>query len=534
MKTLITTVALLMLMCLPINALGAQRDSLRAALIEVDKAIKQKQAYHKIRQDRIEGLKRSVAATKDTQKKYDLCGVIFMEYLHYQADSALYYIKVRKNLAEELHRADLIPEITINKAEVMGVMGMYNEAIWELESLQPLEMNDTIRAYYFRTYRACYGWVSDYIVNNVEKKKYLERTEDYRDSIVSLASLSTDYEIQLAEKLLFEGHADEALEILKKHSCVNFDNLRHKAYLHFTFAEVYEVKGDAEAEVYHLAKAATLDLKSAVREYAALQKLAKRIFAAGDIDRAYRYLDCAMEDAVDCNARLRSLEVSEIYPIIDKAYKDKERQERRSVRIALICVSVLSVLLIALAVYLYLSIKRLHVMRRELHEANVELVDANKSLTEAGKIKEVYIARYLERCVAYLEKLEQYRRSLEKLAMASKIEDLFKAIRSEQFLRDERKNFYTEFDKSFLDLFPTFIADFNNLLTEDGKIFPKQNELLNTELRIFALIRLGVTDSNKIAHFLGYSLATVYNYRSKIRNRAVIDKDRFEQAVAVL
>ena len=115
--------------------------------------------------------------------------------------------------------------------------------------------------------------------------------------------------------------------------------------------------------------------------------------------------------------------------------------------------------------------------------------------------------------------------------MASKIDDLFKAIRSEQFLHDERRTFYYEFDKSFLELFPHFIEDFNGLLSEEGKIFPKKNELLNTELRIFALIRLGVTDSTRIAHFLGYSLATVYNYRSKVRNKALGDKERFEQQV---
>ena len=115
--------------------------------------------------------------------------------------------------------------------------------------------------------------------------------------------------------------------------------------------------------------------------------------------------------------------------------------------------------------------------------------------------------------------------------MASKIDQLFKAIRSEEFLRDERKTFYDEFDRSFLDLFPNFIEDFNNLLTEDGRIYPKKDEHLNTELRIFALIRLGVTDANRIAHFLGYSLATVYNYRSKIRNKAKGNKDNFEQDV---
>ena len=165
-------------------------------------------------------------------------------------------------------------------------------------------------------------------------------------------------------------------------------------------------------------------------------------------------------------------------------------------------------------------------------EIEEEVANAkNATFLLGGKIKEVYIARYLDRCVNYLDKLETYRRSLAKLAMASRIEDLFKAIKSEQFIRDERDEFYNEFDRSFLKLFPNFISAFNNLLVEEGRVYPKSDELLTTELRIFALIRLGVVDSNKIAHFLGYSLATIYNYRSRMRNKAAGDKDMFEQNV---
>ena len=170
-------------------------------------------------------------------------------------------------------------------------------------------------------------------------------------------------------------------------------------------------------------------------------------------------------------------------------------------------------------------------MRRDLSRANKQLKEVNHELEQTGRIKEIYIARYLDRCVSYLDKLEQYRRSLVKLAITSRIDDLFKAIKSEQFIKDERKSFYTEFDRSFLELFPNFISAFNQLLTEDGRIYPKSGELLNTELRIFALIRLGVTDSTSIAHFLGYSLATIYNYRSKIRNKATGNKELFEQDV---
>lgn len=193
--------------------------------------------------------------------------------------------------------------------------------------------------------------------------------------------------------------------------------------------------------------------------------------------------------------------------------------------------SLLSLFLIAAIFYLYRWMKKLSAMRRDLSIANKQMRTVNKELEQTGKIKEMYIARYLDRCVIYLDKLESYRRSLAKLAMASKIEDLFKAIKSEQFLRDERKAFYMEFDKSFLELFPHFISAFNQLLEKDAHIYPKSGELLTTELRIFALIRLGITDSNQIAHFLGYSLATIYNYRSKLRNKALNNKETFERDV---
>lgn len=330
--------------------------------------------------------------------------------------------------------------------------------------------------------------------------------------------------------MILSGQADQAIPILNKVLTSPLD-MQEKAYAYYTLSLAYEAKKDTDMEIYYLAQTALIDLNASVREYAALQKLARLVYQQGDPERAYNYVSCSMKDAVACNARLRFLEVTEFYPIIDKAYSDKKAQEKRLGRILTLSITGLAICLILLAFYLYHGLRKLSLMRKNLSKSNKELVALNQQLQQTGKIKEVYIARYLDRCVSYLDKLEQYRRSLEKLAMASRIEDLFKAIRSADFLREERKNFYNEFDKSFLELFPNFIHDFNNLLNEDGKIEPKPGEILNTELRIFALIRLGVTDANRIAHFLGYSLATVYNYRSKIRNKAKGDKDNFEQEV---
>ena len=481
-----------LLVC-PTLLFATQTDDNAAVLKRLDDIINKKETFQVQKEKAIDALKMQLAHSVAPADKYRLYGSLFDAYLHYQADSALYYINRRQQLLPQLTRPELADEIIIDRATVLGVMGMYIEAMKELESINSEKLDKQTLLSYYQTYRACYGWLADYTTNKEEKKKYLTKTDLYRDSIIGIMPPEINRTIVLAEKCIVTGKADTALVMLSDALKDAVDE-RQKVYIYYTLSEAYGMKGDMEKEVYYLILTAIADLESSVREYASLQKLAHLMYELGDVDRAYKYLSCSMEDAVACNARLRFIEVTEFFPIIDKAYK-------------------------------------LSAMRRDLSLANKQMQAVNKELEQTGKIKEVYIARYLDRCVNYLDKLETYRRSLAKLAMASRIEDLFKAIKSEQFIRDERNEFYNEFDKSFLKLFPNFITAFNELLVEEGRIYPKSDELLTTELRIFALIRLGVIDSNKIAHFLGYSLATIYNYRSRMRNKAAGDKDRFEQDV---
>ncbi len=553
------------------------QDSKQRILDQLDKAISQKEKLKNDREAVISQIKQRLNYATDNTERYKLCGELFNLYLHYQADSACHYIRRKEYYNSLQPQPERDIEISINRAEVRGVMGMYNEALTELQTIHPHELSSPNLEYYYFTIRACYGWMADNTVDLHVKQTYLKKTELYRDSLLKILPQGSNRNIVLAEKMILSGQADQAIPILNKVLTSPLD-MQEKAYAYYTLSLAYEAKKDTDMEIYYLAQTALIDLNASVREYAALQKLARLVYQQGDPERAYNYVSCSMKDAVACNARLRFLEVTEFYPIIDKAYSDKKAQEKRLGRIynyvscsmkdAVACnarlrflevtefypiidkaysdkkaqekrlgriltlsITGLAVYLILLAFYLYHGLRKLSLMRKNLSKSNKELVALNQQLQQTGKIKEVYIARYLDRCVSYLDKLEQYRRSLEKLAMASRIEDLFKAIRSAGFLREERKNFYNEFDKSFLELFPNFIHDFNNLLNEDGKIEPKPGEILNTELRIFALIRLGVTDANRIAHFLGYSLATVYNYRSKIRNKAKGDKDNFEQEV---
>lgn len=529
MKTSVLYILLaLLFVSLDLNA-GIE-DSVRIVLKELDAVIQQKDSYALPKEAELTDLRTRLKHAKDNRSKYELCNKLFSGYLHYQADSALSYVEKKQELLPLLKDPLLEQEVVINRAEVMGVMGMYTWAEQLLSQVDSKVLTPELLGYYYRTLRANYGWFADYLVNKDLKEIYQEKTHVYRDSIMLTTSPGIDHDIVEAEKLMLEGQIDKSLEMLKRLSKDNPD-LRQQAFINYTLAEAYGLKGDVGSQIYRLALTAIADLKFGTREYASLQKLAYLLYDKGDVDRAYKYLNCSMDDAVACNARLRFSEVTEFFPIVDKAYKLKEERSRSISNILLICVSLLSLALIAGVFWLYRWNKKLSLMRQNLSKTNDQLRLVNKELAQTGKVKEAYIAHYLDRCVAYLDKLESYRRSLAKLAMASRIDDLFKAIKSEQFIKDERKEFYHNFDQTFLGLFPHFIESFNDLLVEDGQIHPKSNELLTTELRIFALIRLGVTDSNAIAHFLGYSLATVYNYLSRMKNRAKGDKDTFEQDV---
>lgn len=524
------TFTLIYLLCFINSFLFAHTSSNENLLKELDKAIEEKDRFHREKEHNIEYLKERLAYASNAEEQYNLCGELFAQYLHYQADSALHYINQKLALLPLLNEPELKNEISINRAEVMGMMGMYNESIELLEQVVVSQLDSHTLNYYYRTFRACYGWLADYTTHEEEKLKYIEKTNLYRDSVIATTTNRIDKEISLAEKMVREGEAGKALDMLQA-LLKERPDLRQSVYINYTLSEVYDSLHQVDKESCHLTKTAIIDVKSATREYASLQKLAQLMYEQGDLTRAYRYLSCSMEDAVSCNARLRFIEVTQFFPIIDKAYKLQEKREKETVRLLLISVSLLSLFLLAAVFYLYRWMRKLSSMRRTLSTANKQLHAVNSALEQTGKIKEVYIAHYLDRCVSYLDKLEAYRRSLAKMAKASRLEELFAAIKSEQFMKDERKAFYTEFDSSFLKLFPHYIPAFNELLIEEARIYPKQGELLTTELRIFALIRLGVTDSNRIAHFLGYSLATIYNYRSKIRNKALGNKENFEEEI---
>ena len=537
---------ILILLAIAFPGLLCAKDnkSTDALLREIDGLVKNRRTYGVEKETRITDLKRLLAEAASDEQRYGFCGRLFDEYRAYNLDSSFVYAQRKEELAHRLNKQDYLDDSAMNMAEVMGTTGMYKEALELLGKIDRKTLPDYLYGYYYHLYRTIYGLMGDYAVTEKAKKEYYRMTDLYRDSLLQVnASDSLGHALVMADKCIVHARYDEAIDMLMEYYRKPSLDDHAQAMIAYTVSEGYRLKGDKQGQKHYLALSAIADLKSAVKEYVSLRKLASLVYEEGDIDRAYNYLKCSLEDATLCNARLRTLEISQVFPIIDKAYQLKTERQQREMKISLICISLLSVFLLAAIFFVYKQMKKVAAARREvvdtntllqelneeLHDSNSQLKEMNHTLSEANYIKEEYIGRYMDQCSTYLDKMDLYRRSLNKIAAAGRVEELYKAIKSSQFLDEELKEFYANFDVTFLQLFPNFVGEFNALLTEPMQ--PKPGEQLNTELRIFALIRLGITDSTKIAQFLRYSVTTIYNYRTRVRNKALGEREEFEAKV---
>lgn len=498
---------------------------------KLDYTIQNRKLHHAEKEERIGILKNQLRQALSDEERFELCSRLYEMYIAYQTDSALKYILEKEQLLPKLKDEKFRYDTRLNLIGVMTVTGMYKEALDILTLIPYQELTDHLRQGYFHHSRTLYGHMADYALTKEEKNEYLQMVDNYRDSLLSMIPPNDiNFIIVEADKLNAHGQYDAAIKLLKTATDTCRDNQKTR-FLAYTLSEAYAQKGDRENRKHYLEISSIADLQSSVKEYISLRKLAFLLYEDGDIDRAYEYMKCSLEDALSCNARSRTIEVAEIFPVIDKAYHLKSKRKQRTIAILLISISLLALCLIAAVIYVYRQMKKLAAAQQALADANKQLQMINNTLQETNLIKEEYIAQYINRCSVYIDKLDKYRRQLSKLASTSKLEELFRTIKSNDFIEAERKEFYNEFDHTFLSLFPDFVASFNRLLNEKDNIRLKPGELLNTELRIFALIRLGITDSTRIAEFLQYSVTTIYNYRSKMRNKAVGDKNEFEAEV---
>lgn len=547
MKNIIIFLCLCTICMCRLHAADSSRaDSL---LLKLDQAIKERPIYMEQKELKLVELKRQLHRQIPDEERFAILGTLLDEYRSFNTDSALHMAEEREQIAIRLGNREYIDNARMNKADVLGMTGMYKEVMDLMRNIHIDRLPVDIHPYYYHIYRTVYGLMADYAVTAYEKKLYTELTDKYRDSLllVNKDNLLIHTLIQ-SDQYNVRNEYDKAIRLLTDYLALQKDYEHDVAICAYTLSESYRLKGDKEKEKEYLIVSAMADMKTAVREYISLRKLAVLLYQEGDIERAYSYVKICMEDAAACNARLRKLEILEIFPIINDAYQQKTEKQQEQMKWALVSISLLSHFLLLAIFYVYKQMKKVAAARREvidankrlkelndeLHLSNAQLKEANHSIAENSYLKEEYIGRYMDQCSVYLEKMDNYRRSLGKIAATGNVEELYKNIKSSKFIEGELKEFYTNFDNTFLQLFPTFVEDFNALLADDEQISLKAGERMNTELRIFALIRLGITDSVKIAQFLRYSVTTIYNYRTKVRNKAAGDRDLLEQEVMTI
>lgn len=544
MKKIVTSLYLLCCVCM--CQLHAANNAVDSFLSQLDHVIQNRPVYIKQKEKKLNDLRQALRQRISDENRFTLLGEYLDEYRSYNTDSSLYISRERYQVALRLKNKEHQDNALMNTAEIMGTAGMYKEAIDLMHNVQINHLSDDLHPYYYHIYRTVYGLMADYAVTEQEKKLYAEITDRYRDSLllVNKDNLLV-YTLIQSDQHNVRGEFDKAIQLLTDYLAGQIDNVHDVAICAYTLSESYRLKEDTEKEKEYLILSSIADMKSAVREYISLRKLAVLLYQEGDIDRAYSYLKLCMDDAVFCNARLRILEILQIFPLINDTYQQKAEKQQEQMKWALISISLLSIFLLIAIFYVYKQMKcvaaarhevidankRLKELNEELHRYNLQLKEANHIIAENSYLKEEYIGRYMDQCSVYLEKMDNYRRSLGKIAATGKVDELYKNIKSSKFIEEELKEFYANFDNTFLQLFPTFVEDFNTLLAEGEQIYPKANERMSTELRIFALIRLGITDSVKIAQFLRYSVTTIYNYRTKVRNKAAGDRDQLEQEV---
>jgi hypothetical protein len=509
---------------------------------KLNDALKNKQKYVLLKEERILNFKKIKSDDLSKEQEYNYNKTLYTEYQKFNSDSAILYVKKNLLIASELQNPALSDLAKLQLANLYSSSGKYRESESILKSINKKTLVKSLLPNYYVVYREFF---EHYNANSVSRY-YIEQIGKYRDSLLGVINPTTiNFKISQIQKNIFDKKFTIALKQLSVLLKDTKEEDSQYAMITYLFGKIYEAENQLELRKKYYALSATADIINANKDNASLQELALVFYEIGDVDMAYKLTQSAIEDALYCNVQFRTLLMSEIYSIINTAYLEREAQRKTELQLYLILISLLSGFLIMAIIYVYRQMKKVSRIRGELFitsqklaelnkditETNSQLQERNAQLSESNHVKEEYIAHFFSLCSSYINKLENYRVILNKKAALKQFDEIYRMLKSTTLVEKELEELYENFDVIFLNLYPTFVKDFNVLLLDEEQIVLKQGELLNTELRIFALIRLGITDSVKIAAFLRYSLSTIYNYRTKARNKAAVSRNDFEEAV---
>ena len=512
---------------------------IRDTLKELDDVISRQEEIESAKDSYIELIKGRYSEAMSPDEKYSIFDELYNEYYNYNIDSAIFYARTKLDIAFDAAEQDLVDDAILDIADRYVMSGMYLAAHDIISEISADRLDVLLVPRYYHIWHSLYTGLEDGCDDPVQKTEYRKLKQQYREQLFSLLGKDDISRLYvMADIYVDEGRADELLDTLN--AKFNEDIPIHdKAVLSYIYANISDSYGHDDDATLYFAKSAIFDLMTPVHEYKSLYELASKLYDAGDIKRAYRYISRSINDAITANALINIQSINRSLPIISRSYHSQMLHNRRQLSVLSGILGIMAVLLIGAVIVTLREQRKARQAEKRTSEINEELKAINRKmeeyillLKESNNIKEIYIGRYIDLCSEYIGRMERYRSMLNRTARTEGFEAVRNALKSSEFIDKELNEFYEQFDATFLQLFPDFIKDLNALLQPDKRIELKTRDgIMTTELRIFALIRLGITDSVKIAEFLRRSVSTVYNYRVKMRNAALNSREDFEKQI---
>ncbi len=524
----------------------------------LDSAISERPRIMAAKEKVLSELRASIVSQPKEEERLKLFEQMYQEYLTYRYDSALVYVQQSLNLAKKLGNDTCYQRAVINYALLDARGGFYSEAADYLGRINPEELSDSLRYEYYITHFWLYMYWAQYSSDSQVKTDYWQKMKDNLMEAIKYEKQSTvNYQYLMGERMHYIDKDSEQAAIYYQ-KVVDMAPVKSKLYASaaFSLARCYMDKGDMDMYELWLTNSAISDIVTPLKENLSLQELAMYLFEKdnSNVDRATNYIYCSMEDAQFFNNRLRLIELSGRFSTILSAYTKKINTQKTHILYGMIALGLLALLILAAALFIKRQNGQLHRRREELQAKNEELHQQhekvrqkndqlemqgrqlsalNEQLMDTNFKREGLAKIYIDLCAKYIDKLKKYQTLVKRKIKTNQVQELLSTISSSRISEEDAATFMNKFDKAFLDLYPTFVTELNTLLLPESQIAIKQPNTLTPELRIYALIRLGVKESSEIADLLFFSPQTIYNYRSAVRSRA-ISKDTFDEDVQKL
>ena len=529
----------------------------RKLLHSLDSLLEQQDLFVRVKEERIKQLKMQYSRVKDVKELYAMNRMVYLEYRVYDADSALHYINKNIQLAQQTNNRTWEVVSLLEQSFVLTSSGLLTEALKAVSDIQPEELPQNLRSEYFGRLCTLYSRLRDYSSENSQLSEHYNNLQKaFRDSVY-LTATPDELRYWNCRAWLYMGtpEIEPVKQAFEENKQTLSNDSRKYSIATYNLSAIYRSENNESKYLENLILSAMADIRSVNGDIGSLQEIAEYLFKHGEIDRAYNYILYCSQKAMLFHNRVRIVKMSHLQNQIYKAYQEQSRTQQKRLQASLIAVSFLFLVLIGAFLFIRKQMRRLKeanlkldstnqklsvnmdalsTAHQRLEEVNIQLKDlntqlqeVNDQLRESNYVKEEYIGYVFNICSTYISKLEEFRKNINRKLKVGQIEDVKAMTDSSATASNELKEFYQNFDTIFLHLYPDFVGDFNALLLPEERIELKEGELLNTELRIHALIRLGITDSVKIADFLHCSAQTVYNNRLRTRNKSIIPKEDF-------